>query len=162
MKSNKKLAPTNIVIFGGTGDLTKRKLTPAFYNVYIDGWMPEKFAIIGVGRTKLDDDTYREHLHEGLVEFSRKGKPDDKEWEPFKATVSYFESNINDPAAYEGLGARLDALDQQWGSRANRLFYLSIGPQFIVSATTNINKYDLANVPESDRIVVEKPFGYNK
>jgi len=162
MKSNKKLAPTIIVIFGGTGDLTKRKLIPAFYNLYIDGWMPEKFAIIGLGRTKLDDDTYREHLHDGLVEFSRKGKPDEKQWDQFKTTISYFESNINDPAAYEGLGVKLDAFDKELGTRANRLFYLSIAPQFIESATLNINKYKLANEPTSDRIVVEKPFGYNK
>src|SRR5690606_29068873 len=162
MKSNKKLAPTIIVIFGGTGDLTKRKLIPAFYNLYIDGWMPEKFAIIGLGRTKLDDDTYREHLHDGLVEFSRKGKPDEKQWDQFKTTISYFESNINDPAAYQGLGDKLDAFDKEWETRANRLFYLSIAPQFIESATLNINKYKLANEPASDQIVVEKPFGYNK
>ncbi len=117
MKSNKKLAPTIIVIFGGTGDLTKRKLIPAFYNLSIDGWMPEKFAIIGLGRTKLDDDTYREHLHDGLVEFSRKGKPDEKQWDQFKTTLSYFESNINDPAAYQGLGEKLDAFDKEWGVR---------------------------------------------
>src|SRR5690606_11563853 len=98
----------------------------------------------------------------GLVEFSRKGKPDDSQWEAFKPAISYFESNINDEAAYKGLGAKLDALDKKWGVRANRLFYLSIAPQFIEAATVNISKYKLANVPTSDRIVVEKPFGYNK
>ena len=162
MKSTRKLAPTIIVIFGGTGDLTKRKLIPAFYNLYIDGWMPNKFAVIGLGRTKLSDDTYRDHLYEGLVEFSRKGKPDSKQWQQFNTAISYFESNINDEAAYEGLAAKLSAFDKAWGVRANRLFYLSIAPQFIEAATVNINKYNLADVPEADRIVIEKPFGYDK
>lgn len=162
MKSTRKLSPTIIVIFGGTGDLTKRKLVPAFYNLYIDGWMPEKFAIIGLGRTKLSDGTYKDHLHNGLEEFSRKGKPDDAKWAEFNQAISYFESNINDGSAYEELAAKLAAFDQEWGVRANRLFYLSIAPQFIEVATMNISKYNLASVPASDRIVVEKPFGYNK
>src|SRR5690606_28576988 len=101
------------------------------YNLYIDGWMPEKFAIIGLGRTKLTDEEYRKHLYEGLVEFSRKGKPDDEQWKNFHPNVSYFESNINDEAAYKNLGAKLDAIDKAFGVRANRLFYLSIAPQFI-------------------------------
>ncbi len=162
MKTGRKLAPTVIVIFGGTGDLTKRKLIPAFYNLYIDGWMPENFAIIGLGRTELDDDDYRKHLHIGLEEFSRSGTPNNGRWEQFKTSVSYFKSNINDAGAYEELASKLAAFDKVWGVRANRLFYLSIAPQFIEAATININQHGLAANPASDRIVIEKPFGYNK
>jgi len=162
MKTSKKATPTIIVIFGGTGDLAKRKLIPAFYNLYLDGWMPEKFAIIGLGRTPLDDETYRDRLHEGLVEFSRKGKPEKDKWEQFKESISYFRSEINDPAAYQELGEKLDGFDQEWNTRANRLFYLSVSPQFIEAVTVNLHEYGLANQPTTDRIVVEKPFGYNK
>lgn len=162
MKAGRKLTPTVIVIYGGTGDLTKRKLIPAFYNLYIDGWMPEKFAIIGLGRTTLGDEQYKSHLYDGLVEFSRSGAPDRERWEQFNASISYFQSDINDPVAYEQLSAKLSAFDQEWGIRANRLFYLSIAPQFIEKATVNISKFELANNPELDRIVIEKPFGYNK
>lgn len=162
MKAERKVTPTIIVIYGGTGDLTKRKLVPAFYNLYIEGWMPDKFAIIGLGRTELSDEAYRSHLHEGLLEFSRSGKPDGEKWEKFSASLSYFPSNINDPLAYRQLADILVAFDESWGVRANRLFYLSIAPQFIEMVTINISKYELANDPGSDRIVIEKPFGYDR
>lgn len=162
MKTGKKATPTIIVIFGGTGDLAKRKLIPAFYNLFLDGWMPDKFAIIGLGRTDLDDDRYNDHLHDGLVEFSRKGKPDEAEWTEFKKNISYFRSNINNAEDYKVLADKLDKLDAQWNIRANRLFYLSVAPQFIEAVTVNINSSKLASEPASDRIVIEKPFGHNK
>lgn len=162
MKAARKVTPTIIIIFGGTGDLAKRKLIPAFYNLYLEGWMPDKFAIIGLGRTPLSDTAYHEHLYNGLSQFSRSGKPDKEKWQTFSASISYFQSNINDPTAYTGLRSKLDGFDADWKVRANRLFYLSIAPQFIDAAAINISKYELANEPALDRIVIEKPFGYNK
>ncbi|QNL50610.1 glucose-6-phosphate dehydrogenase [Olivibacter sp. SDN3] len=162
MKTGKKATPTIIIIFGGTGDLAKRKLIPAFYNLFLDGWMPENFAIVGLGRTDLDDEKYTERLHEGLTAFSRNGTPAAEQWEIFKANVTYFQSDINNIDDYKKLAVQLDQLDEQWGIHANRLFYLSVAPQFIETVTTNINLSALATKPASDRIVIEKPFGYNK
>ncbi len=162
MKVIKKATATIIVIFGGTGDLAKRKLIPAFYNLYIDGRMPPNFEIIGLGRTKLSDDAYRERLHEGLGEFSRSGKPDEAKWKVFKESISYFTSNIDDPKSYVELGTKLDGFDKQWGARANRLFYMSVAPRFIEAVTVNISKSKLASHADLDRIVIEKPFGHNK
>lgn len=162
MKAARKVTPTIIIIFGGTGDLAKRKLIPAFYNLYLEGWMPDKFAIIGLGRTPLSDTAYHDHLHEGLLQFSRSGKPDKEKWEQFSASISYFQSDINNPAAYQQLSIKLSGFDEAWKTRANRLFYLSIAPQFIETAAINISKYELADEPASDRIVIEKPFGYDK
>lgn len=161
-KADKKVTPTAIIIFGGTGDLAKRKLIPAFYNLYIEGWMPDKFAIIGLGRTPLTDEAYHDHLHEGLLQFSRSGPPDKEKWNKFRASISYLRSDINDEKAYQELGTALAGFDGDWKIRANRLFYLSIAPQFIDAAATNISKYALADQPAMDRIVIEKPFGYNK
>lgn len=162
MKTGKKATPTIIVIFGGTGDLAKRKLIPAFYNLFIDGWMPGKFSIIGLGRTELSTEAYVDRLYSGLTEFSRNGTPAEEKWTEFKANVSYLKSDINNVADYEELATKLNALDQDWGIRANRLFYLSVAPQFIEAVTVNLSTSGLASVPTSDRIVVEKPFGYNK
>ena len=162
MKVKKEATATIIVIFGGTGDLAKRKLLPAFYNLFIDGRMPGNFEIIGLGRTKLTDDAYREHLHEGLVQFSRSGKPDEAKWEVFKESISYFTSNIDDPKSYTELGTKLDGFDKLWGARANRLFYMSVAPRFIEAVTVNISKAKLASNAKLDRIVIEKPFGHNK
>ncbi|MBL1408505.1 glucose-6-phosphate dehydrogenase [Sphingobacterium faecale] len=162
MKTSKKARPSIIVIFGGTGDLAKRKLIPAFYNLFLDDWMPEKFAIIGLGRTELDNATYRTHLAEGLSEFSRTGKPEQQKWEEFSPNITYFPSNIDDIDSYKELASQLDALDELWGERANRLFYLSVAPRFIEAATLHINESGLASIPDKDRIVIEKPFGNDK
>lgn len=162
MNTVSKPATTIIVIFGGTGDLAKRKLIPAFYNLFLDGYMPESFAIVGLGRTPLDDAAYRSHLREGLNEFSRNGKPEDGLWQKFNASLFYCKSNINDAASYRELAAKLDSLDQKWGKRANRLFYLSVAPQLIEAVTMHISNAKLATTAASDRIIVEKPFGHNK
>jgi len=162
MKTSKKAAPAIIVIFGGTGDLAKRKLIPAFYNLFLDGYMPEKFAIIGLGRTELGDEDYRKRLNEGLAEFSRKGAPTEEKWTEFNPAITYFRSDIDDAQSYKDLAEKLDALDKEWGVRANRLFYLSVAPRFIEAVTVNINESGLAAIPAQDRIVIEKPFGHNK
>ena len=158
-QNSTKPAPTIVVIFGGTGDLTKRKLLPAFYNLYLDGYLPDKFAVIGLGRTPLDNEEYQERLREGLSEFSRRGEPGEEQWERFRSFISYLPSNINDEASYQKLKEHLEHFDQLWGIRANRLFYLSVAPQFIGAAAAHLGKVGVANNPEADRIIVEKPFG---
>ncbi|MCJ8209225.1 glucose-6-phosphate dehydrogenase [Mucilaginibacter sp. RS28] len=161
MKTQKKAPPTIIVIFGGTGDLAKRKLIPAFYNLFKDGWMSDQFAIFGLGRTKLTDEDFQERLHEGLSNFSRSGKPEKDKWGIFKKSISYFVSNIDDAASYKELAEKLDAIDKEWGARANRLFYMSIAPQLIGAVTTHLSESGLASDPDKDRLVVEKPFGHD-
>lgn len=162
MASAKRVNPIIIVIFGSTGDLAKRKLLPAFYNLYLDGWMPDKFQIIGLGRTKLHDDEYASLFSDSLEEFSRTGKPDSEKWEAFKTSVSYFSSDIDNVESYHGLAAKMSEIDKAWGIRAERLFYLSVSPKFIEAATINIKKSKLADHIDRDRIIIEKPFGHNK
>ncbi|WP_342648177.1 glucose-6-phosphate dehydrogenase [Mucilaginibacter sp. CSA2-8R] len=161
MKTQKKAPPTIIVIFGGTGDLAKRKLIPAFYNLFKDGWMSDQFAIVGLGRTQLNDDDFRQRLYDGLVSFSRSGKPADDKWAVFKENISYFVSNADDGNSYKELAQKLDAIDQKWGARANRLFYMSVAPQLIGPVTIHLNESGLAANCDTDRIVVEKPFGHD-
>ncbi|PWG82026.1 glucose-6-phosphate dehydrogenase [Pararcticibacter amylolyticus] len=162
MKTNKNSAPVIIVIFGGTGDLAKRKLIPAFFNLYLDGWMPEHFSIIGLGRTPLSAEEYCNRLSDGISQFSRSGTPDPEKWKSFISSVTYLQSDINDPGSYRSLGETLDSLDKQWQVRANRLFYLSVAPQFIEPVAVNISQSGIASIPQSDHIIIEKPFGHNK
>ena len=162
MKTGKDAAPAIIVIFGGTGDLTKRKLIPAFYNLFIEGWLPDRLRIVGLGRSELNDGDYRDRLLHGLTEFSRSGPPNPDVWTTFSQSISYFQSDINDPASYGELAAILDGFEAEWSTKANRLFYLSVAPQFIEAVTTNIHHAGLAANPSTDRIIVEKPFGHNK
>src|SRR4028118_2146183 len=112
MKSGKKTEPTVLIIFGGTGDLTKRKLIPAFYNLYLDKWLGDQFAVIGMGRTSYSDEQYRERLKEGIGEFSRRGRPEDGQWASFAQSITYLQSEIANAEAYTQLAERLNALDQ--------------------------------------------------
>ncbi|MFI2742213.1 glucose-6-phosphate dehydrogenase [Zhouia sp. PK063] len=162
MKADKKAAPTIIVIFGGTGDLAKRKLIPAFYNLFLDDRMAKELAIFGLGRTELDDEKYREIQYEAVSEFSRSGKPEKEKWDTFKESIYYFPSNINDEKSYTDLRKKLEKLDKEWGARANRLFYLSVSPKFIETVTQNLKTHALVKDIKQDRIIVEKPFGYDK
>jgi len=161
MKLASNAAPTIAVIFGGTGDLAKRKLVPAFYNLFLDGYLPKPFALIGLGRSDTNDAKYQDHLREGVNEFSRTGAPSEDSWETFRTSLTYLRSNINDPASYQQLAAKIHALEEAWGTRANRLFYLSVAPDFIGPITVHLNEAGIASDPERDRIVVEKPFGHD-
>ena len=102
-KTEKKTAPTIIVVFGGTGDLSRRKLVPAFYNLFLDGWMPEKLAIYGLGRSELNSESFQEGMHDALSEFSRSGVPDPESWTKFKESLRYIQSDINDEKSYKEL-----------------------------------------------------------
>lgn len=157
--ANKQASPTVIIIFGGTGDLTKRKLIPAFYNLYLEGWLPDQFALLGLGRSAYQDESYREHLHAGLVEFSRSGPPAAAQWESFQTSIFYLPSDINNPASYIALANKLAAFDESWGVKANRLFYLSVAPQFIEAVTVQLDYCGIARDAARHRIIVEKPFG---
>ncbi|MGV3639044.1 MAG: glucose-6-phosphate dehydrogenase, partial [Adhaeribacter sp.] len=161
MKSANKSAPTIAVIFGGTGDLTKRKLVPAFYHLFLDKWLPAQFAVIGLGRSPFNDVNYRDRLQEGLREFSRSGEPIDEKWDEFSTSLYYLQSDVNNPASYQDLAAKIKAIEESWGTRANHLFYLSVAPQFIEAISLNLSQAGIASDPERDRIVVEKPFGHN-
>jgi glucose-6-phosphate 1-dehydrogenase len=100
MKAQKKLPPTIIIIFGGSGDLTSRKLVPALFNLFIDDYLPDDFAVAGIGRTDYGgEEKYREHLLEAVKEFSRR-KDHDEEWKKFSEKVCYVAVDVKDDAAF--------------------------------------------------------------
>jgi glucose-6-phosphate 1-dehydrogenase len=162
MITGKKSTPTIIIIFGGSGDLAKRKLLPAFYNLFIDGWMPDQFAIIGLGLEKYTDAEYQAFIENGLTQFSRNGKPAGESWDAFKTRLSFIPSDMNAESTYSSLSEKIDSWDKLWGTRADRLFYLSIAPRFVEVVAINLHKLSLAANPLTDRLVIEKPFGTNK
>ena len=160
MKS-KGTTPANIVIFGGNGDLAWRKLIPAFYNLYISGYMPEQFAIYGVHYDKIEEKKYEAHLLEGINTFSRTGKANKEQWKKFASHVFYFEGDFTADDTFRRLSDTLCKNDKGWKGRAVRLFYYSVSPRFIEPISLLLAKYELAHDIASDRIVVEKPFGSN-
>jgi glucose-6-phosphate 1-dehydrogenase len=160
MKSIKS-QPSIFVIFGGTGDLNSRKITPALYNLYLDNWLPDHFSVIGTGRTKLTDEEFRATLLEGVNQFSRNGKADKKKWAEFAANISYTVSDINDAGSYANFSKEIKTLETEWKMPANIIYYLAVAPQFFPTIATNISKNALCADIAKTRIVIEKPFGHD-
>ena len=161
IESVKKPEATVVVIFGAVGDLSKRKLAPALYNLMLEDWIPEKFAVIGVSYHEENDESFRTLLRESIDKYSRSGKADDKDWEKFAGNVSYFKADFTDEAVYNGLNEKIIEIENAWDKKANRVFYLSVAPRFIDDISLNINKSRLAEDVHKSRIVVEKPFGHD-
>ena len=161
MNATLKSQPTIFVIFGGTGDLNARKLAPALYNLYLEHWLPEQFALIGTGRSKLSDDEFRERMHKDINEFSRSGKAEDGQWEGFGPHIYYQPADVQNADTYQAFAERIKALEDEWQTEANVLYYLAVAPNFFPIIAENLAKAGLTADAERTRIVIEKPFGHD-
>jgi glucose-6-phosphate 1-dehydrogenase len=161
MDSNLKSQPTIFVIFGGTGDLNARKLAPALYNLYLEHWLPEQFAIIGTGRTKLSDDDFRERLYKDVNKFSRSGKTKKEQWEGFAPHVHYYPADVQNADTYQIFADHIKELESEWQQPANVIYYLAVAPNFFPTIAENLAKAGLTADPERTRIVIEKPIGHD-
>ena len=149
---------TVIVIFGVTGDLARRKLIPSLYRNFIKRRLPRSLRIVGVGRREWTDDTLIDHAQQSLREFAASHYNDDA-WSHFKCCLSYSKVNLPIQETYQNLKDHLDALGN--GS-SNRLYYLSIAPEFYETVVSNLGRLDMARERGGwRRIVIEKPFGYD-
>ena len=129
--NNKHPQATILFIFGGSGDLNNRKLTPALYNLYLDGFMPEKFAVAGLGRTAYGDDKYNEHLLQGIKDFSRR-KDDGGKWQEFAKNNHYLQMDAEKDAHFDKIEAFIKQTQQDWGlPQVNILFYMAVAPQLV-------------------------------
>ncbi|MDP4180414.1 MAG: glucose-6-phosphate dehydrogenase [Bacillota bacterium] len=157
----KIVSPCVMIIFGGTGDLTHRKLIPALYNLFYEGNLPDSFAVVGVGRKDKNASEYKHELQASLEKYSRyKIKPE--VWEQFSKKIQYYKMEITVSEHYEGLKVFLNEMDETLGTQGNRLYYLSVAPSFFEMITKNLAQYKMAeNVDSWQRLIIEKPFGHN-
>lgn len=153
--------PTIFFIFGGTGDLTSRKLVPALYNLFLDGWMPKHLAIVAMGRTSNTDDQFRELMLKDINQFSRRGKAKKEQWDVFAKYIHYQVSDINQSSTYEEQSRRIDAFRKEAGAEPTVIYYLAVAPRFFTTIAENLSKYKLAEDTSRSRIVIEKPFGHD-
>lgn len=153
--------PTIVAIFGAAGDLTRRKLVPALYNLYLEHWLPEQFLVLGVDVKELGDEDFRRHLRQGVNQFSRRGPVDPQVWETFAGKLTFLKADLSDPALYTEIRKRLADLDREWHMEADRVFYLGIPPQLVKDIVDQLGKAHLSGDREHERIVVEKPFGHD-
>jgi glucose-6-phosphate 1-dehydrogenase len=154
--------PLVLVIFGGTGDLARRKLMPALWKLKRDGLLPDAFAIVGNSREEIDDDTYRERMHGALEEFAE--APDAGEWKDFASRIVYVPGSTDKPETFVHLADRLKEMDEAHGTAGNRLYYLALPPGIIEQTAEGLGRAGLVCHPDDDcwtRIIVEKPFGHD-
>lgn len=161
MAAQTKTDPTIIVILGATGDLTWRKLIPAIYNLWLDNWIPDEFAIIGVSRSKYTEREFKKHLHEGVNKFSRRGKTKKGDWEKFAEYLSYQQGDFKSNTTYSNLKKEISALEKKWKVVAHRVFYLAVPPNAFEEISMKVGESGLADNKLKSRIVVEKPFGHD-
>ena len=148
------------VIFGATGDLTKRKLVPALYSLFVQDLLPEKFTLVGSSRSKLSDDEFRLKMRDALNEF--KDTEDDSKIDAFINKLYYSAVDLKNEADYKNFKTRLESLRKQEGISGNTVFYLSIPPSLYSVVPTNLATVGLNNEDDGwKRVIIEKPFGYN-
>jgi glucose-6-phosphate 1-dehydrogenase len=151
--------PVIIVIFGASGDLTKRKLLPALFHLEQSGLLPEKFSIVGVARRPLGDE-FSQDMRQGIIESGVDAG--DPKLEQFSKKIKYYALSFDDASHYAGLKAELDKIAQERGIGPDRLFYLATAPEYFASIVDNLGAQAMAQ-PEHGRVgvVIEKPFGHD-
>ncbi len=159
MKTSISLNPTIIVIFGGTGDLNLRKLAPALYNLYTDGYMPENYAIIGTARKPLNDEKFRTALMDAVNSFSRSGKVKQDKWTKFAQNLHYTSVDVESPDTFADLKKNIEKYQAEFGPKTQVLYYLAVAPNLFPLIAQCISKYEMAGNEDNCRIVIEKPFG---
>ena len=160
-KGERTPEPCIVVIFGASGDLTKRKLLPALYHLDQAGLLPENFAVVGVARRDLSA-TFAPDMQDGII----KGggvEANEAKLKPFMDRVQYFATNFDDDAGFQKLKAHLAELDQKFGTKGNRLFYLAVAPEFFADIIQRLGKQGMAKPAAGEnhwvRVIIEKPFG---
>jgi glucose-6-phosphate 1-dehydrogenase len=161
MKTNDQPEPTVFVIFGGAGDLTWRKLVPALFDLSQDRSISSDFSIIAVDRADLNEDKLRQHLHEGVNKFSRRGKAKAGQWKQFAKRIRYQQGDFKEPQTYSALDNKCAKLEKEWNTKAHRIFYMATPPSLFGEIPKYLSEAGLTRDRERARIVVEKPIGYD-
>jgi glucose-6-phosphate 1-dehydrogenase len=152
-----------LTIFGASGDLTKRKLIPALYNLALENRLPERFAVVGYARSEMSHEEFRKKMREAVNEFSRTGLKDESVWEQFATTLYYVQGSYAGLEGYRRLNEFIDGFDRGSRVRPVRVFYLAMPPELYGQVIQQIAAVGLA-ARESDgeprtRVIIEKPFG---
>lgn len=150
-----------LVIFGASGDLTRRKLMPALVKIYSGKRFPERFAIVGCARTAYTDEAYRAYLKEELLASPSLTEAEKTLLDGFLSTVHYQPMDPADASTYPLLDRRLKALSPLYENDGNYLFYLATPPLLYESIPKCLHDAGLLERPGLKRIIVEKPFGYD-
>ncbi|WP_313640655.1 glucose-6-phosphate dehydrogenase [Paenibacillus sp. FSL K6-0276] len=148
-------------IFGATGDLARRKLFPAIYSLYREGKLAHDFAVIGVARRPRTQEEFRSDVKESILEFCRYKAGDESEWNEFVQHFEYKSLDINNIDGFRELRAQTEVLEEKFRIPGNRMFYLALAPELFGSVSFNLKAGGMLDGTGWNRLVIEKPFGYN-
>jgi glucose-6-phosphate 1-dehydrogenase len=157
--------PCIVVIFGASGDLTKRKLLPALYHLEQSGLLPKDFAVVGVARRPLEQ-SFAPDMKDGIVSGGGVDTSDPK-LDPFVGRVQYHAMNFDDASGYDALKKLLADLDNKFGTKGNRLFYLATAPEYFSDIIKYLGDHCMAKPKDCGdgknwiRVIIEKPFGHD-
>ncbi|HEY3417932.1 MAG TPA: glucose-6-phosphate dehydrogenase [Armatimonadota bacterium] len=157
-----QLGPVILAIFGAAGDLTWRKLVPALFNLYLSGLLPEDFAVIGIDIKEMSLDELREHLRQGVDQFSRRGKAQDSDWTAFSTRIAdYVVGDFSKPDIFLTVRGKIEELERGWENPAVHIFYQATPPSTVQDIVEQLQHAGLARDGQRARMVLEKPFGWD-
>jgi glucose-6-phosphate 1-dehydrogenase len=154
--------PCAVVIFGATGDLARRKLVPALYNLAVTGHIPAALGIVGVAKSEHAQEEFVRDMREAVGKFSRTKPVDAEIWQDFAAGMRYVAGSFDDPGTFARLRGTLEELDRTRATRGNRLYYFATPPSVFPTLLNQLKSAGLINPPADvrfTRVVIEKPFG---
>jgi glucose-6-phosphate 1-dehydrogenase len=171
LRAGMRLEPTAppcvVLIFGATGDLTKRKLIPALYRLAQQGLVSGAFAILGTARKEMSDDEFRTLMQQAVSEFGPDESLDESTWQSFAKRIFYIAGDFNDAGLYQKLKTKLEKIDSEYDTQGNRIYYLATAPDYFGVIARQLGDAKMAR-PKNQakgkawtRIVVEKPFGHD-
>ena len=154
--------PSVMVIFGASGDLTKRKLIPALYNLERDKLLAKEFAVVGISRREMSHDAFREKLTEDIKSFATY-PVESKLWDEFVRRIYYLAGDLQQPETYAKLQSLLSQVDKDHGTKGNYFYYLATAPKFFAPVVEQLGAAGLVEQENKQwrRVIVEKPFGHD-
>jgi len=161
LRFDRRVSACAIVIFGASGDLSKRKLLPALYRLFYERRISSSFAVIGSSRTPMSDDQFRDRMKESVEKFLEDAPFDEDVWKSFAQSLFYVPGDLGNPASYDEIRTKLDALEKSHQTAGNVLFYLSTQPSFYAEAILALGEHGLTRGNGWRRVIIEKPFGHD-
>jgi glucose-6-phosphate 1-dehydrogenase len=158
----RRIPPCAVVIFGASGDLSKRKLLPSLYRLFYERRISPHFAVVGSSRTPMSDDQFREKMKESVSKFLEDSPFDEDVWKSFAEGLFYVPGDLTNPASYDDLKSKLDFIEKSRQTGGNVLYYLSTQPSHYADAIKELGAHGLHQHPSGwRRVIIEKPFGHD-
>lgn len=157
----RQIPPCAIVIFGASGDLSRRKLLPSLYRLFYERRISQSFAVIGSSRTAMSDAQFRERMKESVSKFLEDAPFDEEVWKAFEQSLFYVPGDLTNPSSYDDLKKKLDEVEKSHQTAGNVLFYLSTQPSHYADAIKELGAHQMAKGNGWRRVIIEKPFGHD-